>query len=175
MENEQLPAGLKRLERALLSCPGLEPSAALRDRVLFGMRDELRRDRALWWWRFTAAAAAVFLWVSLSATATKVIYAALAPRQPEESIVEVARRVQRLSPELSPEESLHKAILFQSAAALGSEMTLEDRLGVSSASENAMRGTGGRDGGMIRGLPRTEQPGGRSQSHVPKLGQNEYV
>ena len=142
MENGRLPPELERLERNLLSGPQVEPSAALRQRVLRGVRAELYCDRILPRWRFAAAAAAVFVWLSLSLTAARAIDAALAPGQPHQSVREVAKRVQQLSPELSPEESLREAMLFQSAAELGSRISLEDRLYIAGPGEfyDAQRG-----------------------------------
>ncbi len=129
MEHNQLPPELEQLERSLANGPRLEPSSGLRQRVLRGVHAELARDGLLPRWQFAAsAAAAVFIWLSLSLAITQMINSALAQPRSQQPVGELARQIQRRLPELSPEESLREAILLQVGAEFGSPSSLTDRL-----------------------------------------------
>lgn len=129
MEHSQLPPELEQLERRLADGPRLDPSSALRQRVLRGVHAELASDGLLPRWRFAAAAAAaVFIWLSLSLAITQMINSALARPRSQQPVGELARQIQRRLPELSPEESLREAILLQVGAEFGSLSSLRDRL-----------------------------------------------
>ena len=113
----QLPPELERLERHLACGPRLEPSAALRGRVLCGVRSKLRRERVLARWRFAAAIAATLLvGLSLLLGVLQATVFALQQSESPPSVCEVARRLQRLSPGLSRTESLRQAVLRQIGA-----------------------------------------------------------
>ncbi len=121
MENEPLPAELEQLERRLAAGPRPEPPAALRRQVLRSVRAELRPEQFAPWWRFAAAAAAViFLWLSLSVAVAEVANSALQEREWNPSVKAIAKKIQRISPEFTPEESLREAVLLQIAAESGS-------------------------------------------------------
>jgi hypothetical protein len=117
MEHLQLSPELERLERLLVGGPRPEPSAALRRRVLGGVKSELRSERILPRWRFAAAFAATLLvGLSLSFGVLQATSFALQQRELSPSVYEVARRLQQLSPGLSREESLRQAVLRQISA-----------------------------------------------------------
>jgi hypothetical protein len=126
VENLQLPPELERLERFLACSPRPEPSAALRRRVLSGMRSELRSERILPIWRFAAAFAATLLvGLSLSLGVLQATSFALQQCDLSPSVSEVARRLQQLSPGLSREESLRLAVLRH----IGAEASRQTPLG----------------------------------------------
>jgi hypothetical protein len=176
MENDELNRELQELEHSLASDPWPEPPTALRQRVLLGIRAELDHDRMVSRWRFAAVAAALLLWLSFSLAATQVITAALSPRQPQQSVVEVAKRIQKLSPDLSPDESLRQAMLFQSAVALGASPSLEDRYAPNAADNSTTRGAVGREERTMRGGQRPERPDGNPQTRgLSSFQENDYV
>ena len=129
MEDMQLPPELERLERFLVSGPRSAPSAALRGRVLEGIRSELHREHTWSKWRFAAAlAAALLVDLCLSLAVVQATCFALQQRESHPSVHEVARRIQQLSPDLSPEESLRRAVLVRIGAEMGSRTNLDDVL-----------------------------------------------
>lgn len=126
MESAPLSLELERVERLLTRGPRPVPSAALRQRVLSGVRSELRSNRILPRWRFAAAfAASVLLALSLL---LGVLQANVFAKQHESppSLHEIAWRLQQLSPDLSREESLRQAVLRQIGADVGCQTPLGD-------------------------------------------------
>jgi hypothetical protein len=131
MEDLQLPPELERLEHFLARGPRARPSAALRQRVMADVRSELHRRVVVPKWRFVAAFAATFLMgVSLSLAVAQATSIALQPRESAPSLREVAKRIRHLSPDLSPEESVRRAMLLEIAARAGCRTSLSDKLGV---------------------------------------------
>jgi hypothetical protein len=117
MENRPLPPELQRLERLLACGPRPEPSGALRQRVLGGVRSELRSKRIVLKWRVAAAVAATLLvGLSLSLGALQAAGFARQQRDVSPNVDEVALRLRQLSPGLSQEESLRQAVLRDIAA-----------------------------------------------------------
>jgi hypothetical protein len=112
MENLQLPPEFEPLERLLACGPRPEPSTMLRQRVLSGVRSELRGDHMALEWRFAAAFAATLLvGLSLSLGVLQATSFALQQRESSPSLEEVAKRLRQLSPGLSRDESLRQAVL----------------------------------------------------------------
>jgi len=129
MENLPLPSELERLERLLAFGPLPEPSAALRRRVLGGVRWELRSPQDLPGRRFAVAFAAMLLvGLSLSLSALQATLFAMPQRAVSPSIDEVAWRLQQISPRLSREESLRQAVLRHIGAAGSCQTALGDIL-----------------------------------------------
>jgi len=125
MEDLELPAELQRLQRLLACGPQPEPSAALRRRVLRGVRTGLCRQRVLPKWRFAAAFAATLLvGLSLSFGVLQATVSAMQQHERPPSVDEVAKRLQQLSPALSREESLRLAALRQISVQYGHETPL---------------------------------------------------
>jgi hypothetical protein len=129
-----LPPELERLERVLMRDPRPQPSMAFRQRVLDGMRFELRRSRRVPRWQLAAACAATFLLsVSLSLAAAQATSFVLQPGQSAPPVREVAKRIQELLPDISPEESLRRATLIEIAAQVGCGTSLGDTVRAASA------------------------------------------
>lgn len=117
MENEQLPPELEQLERDLADRPRLDPPAELRQRVIGGVRAELRRDGPRNGWAFAAAVAAVVLvWLNLSLSATLATDCGPPPHTPAREVGKVAEQIQKLLPELSQREALRQAVLLQAGS-----------------------------------------------------------
>jgi hypothetical protein len=126
MEELNLPPELERLERLLACGPRIEPRAALRRRVLGGVRSELRSERVLPKWRFAVAFAATLLvGISLSLHVLQATGSALQQREVPLSVDEIAWRLQQLSPGLSRGESLRQAVLRH----IGTEANCQTSLG----------------------------------------------
>jgi hypothetical protein len=126
MENPELPRELERLQRVLACGPQPEPSAALRRRVLRGVRTGLRSQRVLPRWRFAAAFATTLLaGLGLSLGVLQATVFAIQQHELSPSVCEVAKRLQQLSPGLSEEESLRQASLRQ----IGVEANCQTPLG----------------------------------------------
>ena len=130
MENGSLARELERLERLLTSAPRPEPSVALRRRVLGSMGSQLRRQRRVSRWRFAMALAAMLL-LSLGPllAAAHAANLVLQRRESLPSLHEVARRIQQLSPDISSEESVRRAMLIRIAAEAGCQAKLSDSYG----------------------------------------------
>jgi hypothetical protein len=127
MEDYPLLPELERFERLLSAGPQPEPSAALRRRVLRGVRSELRRDHNLSTWRFVASAAATLLvTVGLLLNVLQATGFARQQRVASPSVSEIARRLQELAPRLSREESLRQAALRHMGAEPGCRILLGD-------------------------------------------------
>ena len=125
---DYLPPEFDSLERCLARGPRLRPPAALRSRVLGGVRSELWRQYLVAKCRFAAASAAMVLVVmGLSLSALQTTAAAWQHESPV-SIAKVASQLQELSPGLSREQSLRLAALRH----VGAEAT--GRLPLGSAS-----------------------------------------
>ena len=124
MEDLQLPPELERLEHLLMCGPCPEPSAALRRRILSSVGSELRSKQVLPRWRLAATFAAVLL-VGLSLS-FGILQATIFAMQPHPTLCEVAKRLQRLSPGLSREESLRQAALRQIGVEAACPMLLGD-------------------------------------------------
>jgi hypothetical protein len=119
MESLQLSMELQELERALAGRPLPGPSAHLRQKVLGGVRRRVPPERARARWRFAVAAAAgALVWLNLSLAAARVTDFGLRLNGPGESIETACRQIERLVPELSPQESRRQAILLRAGAAL---------------------------------------------------------
>ncbi len=129
MEELNLPPELERLERLLARGPRIEPPAALRRRVLGGVRSELRSERVLPTWRFAAAFAATIL-VGLSLSLGVLQATGSARQQPEEplSVDEIAWRLQQISPGLSRGESRRQAVLRHIGTEANGQTSLGDIL-----------------------------------------------
>lgn len=127
MESFSLPPELEDLQRLLACGPRPEPSAALRQRVVGGMRIELHCEGTAGSWQYAAAfAATVLLGLSLSLGVLQTTSFALQQRLPAPSVEEVARRLQVLSPSLSREDSLRQAALRHIGAQLSGRTMLDD-------------------------------------------------
>ena len=126
MEDLQLPPELERVERLLACGPRPEPSAALRRRVLGGVRSELRSGPFYPRGGLPAAFAATLLvGLGLSLGVLQATGFALQQRESPPSVYEVARRLQQLSPGLSREESLRQAAIRH----IGAEVSRQTPLG----------------------------------------------
>jgi hypothetical protein len=131
MHFDELPHELQCIEGMLISAPRPEPSVVLRDRALRGMRRQFRRDTRWVRWRLAAAVAAtVLVELTLSLAAVRATASVLPLRWSSPSVHEVARRVQELTPDISPEESLRRATLIQIGAVVGCRTQLGDAVGV---------------------------------------------
>jgi hypothetical protein len=124
---DYLPPELDGLERRLSRGPRPEPSAALRLRVLRGVRSALWRQYLAAKCRFAAAfAAIVLLAMGLSLGVRQATAAAWQQRESRISIATVARQLQTLSPGLSREQSLRLAASRHIGAAAGGQLPLGD-------------------------------------------------
>jgi hypothetical protein len=120
--------------------PKPRPSMAFRQRVLDDMASELRRSRRQQSWRLVASIAASFLLcVSVSLITAQATGFALRQSDSGPSVYEIAGRIQRLLPDISPEESLRRATLLEIAARAGHGTPLGDavRAGDAESSEEA--------------------------------------
>lgn len=131
MRDGRLPRELERLECVLLGGPRPEPSPALRQRVLDGVRNELPSKSHLLKWQFALAFAATFL-MSVILSAAVVHAAGIVLRQHEAcpSIRDAATQLQEFSEELSQEEAIRRVTLLRIAAEVGCRTELSDRLGI---------------------------------------------
>ena len=119
MEEKQLSPELQRLERLLADRPMPDTPAALRGRVLGGIRVELCRNRLHDRWKFTAAmAATVVLWINLSLSATQATDYGLQLGSPQPLGRAVAEEIQEVLPELPPREVLRQSMLLQAGSKL---------------------------------------------------------
>jgi hypothetical protein len=126
MENAQLPPELDPLKCILACGPQPAPSAALRQRVLAGVRSELHRQHRRSKWRLAAACAATLLMsLSLSVGAGEATSFVLQQRESPLSVNEVARRLRQLAPEISQEKSLHLAMLRHISVESGGSTALD--------------------------------------------------
>jgi len=120
MENGQLSSELEQLERALANRMLPEASAQLRQRVLADVRSKLRAKRRQTNLQFAAVvAAAALLWMNLSMSATQATdfgFRRNLMNESSESIETVARQIQQLAPEFSPEEARREAILMRAGS-----------------------------------------------------------
>jgi hypothetical protein len=126
MDNSQFPAELERVEHILTCAPRPEPSAALRQRVLDDVREELRhcmlhrlriellRQQKRSSRRIAVACAASFL-LAVGLSIGVMHAAGVALRRPTSAptVADVARRIQQLSPQMSERDSLLQATLRQ--------------------------------------------------------------
>jgi hypothetical protein len=133
-----------------------EPSPALRERVLWGVRSQLRREQRASRWRSAAAlAATLLLGLGLSLAAGHAAARALGRHDSPPPLHEIARRIQQLSPDLSPEESVRQAMLVSIAAEVGGQPNLgESYEGVLRSSQGSGAGVqapGGYPGVGVQG------------------------
>ena len=124
MENHDLPPDLQELERDLAGRPRPVPPAALRQRVIGGVRAELRRNGSRNGWTFAAGlAAAVVVWVNLSLSATLATGFGSKRGGTGPPVEKVAEQIQQLLPELSDEEARRQAVLLQAGSDLRGRAT----------------------------------------------------
>jgi hypothetical protein len=129
MANALLPPDLERLEHLLANGPRPAPSAALRRRVLAGVQSELRRQLISLRWRFAAAfAAAVLAMLSFSLAAAQATSFVQQQHESTPSVREVAKQIQQRSPDISPEESIRRAMLMEIVGRVGCRPTLGNKL-----------------------------------------------
>ena len=134
MDLEQLLPEIEQLEHMLASGPRPEPSPALRQQVLDSVWSELRCEHRMPKWRLAASvAAAVLVSLTLSLAVAQAAGVVLRQHRSLPSVHQVAKRIEKLSPDLSPEESLRQATLLQIAAEVGCRTKLGDRLGLGNA------------------------------------------
>ena len=109
---------LEQLERALVGRRRPAPSPELRDRVMAGVRDELRREWSGTWVALAGSmAAAAVLWLNLLMSTARATDGCLGPDGGHRPIAEVAGRIQRLLPEISKREAMRQAILHEAGLA----------------------------------------------------------
>ena len=119
MDDLNLSPELERLERELAERAREGPSAALRARVIGGVRTELRRQRRQAGWGFAvAAAAAALVWINLSLTATRATDYRLGPGERSAAIDSLASQIRELLPEVSRREAVRQAVLLESGSKL---------------------------------------------------------
>lgn len=127
MENAPLPTELERLEHRLTHGPRSAPAAVLRWRVLAGVQSELHRQLVSLRWRFAAAVAATVLAIlSFSLAAAQATSFARQQHESTLAVREVAKQIQHTLPDISPEESLRRAMLLEIAGQVGCRPTLGD-------------------------------------------------
>jgi hypothetical protein len=144
MVNSNNSPELDPLERLLTRGPRPLPSAGLRQRVLDGIRSELRRnmfntirmelrrDRIRSKWRFAAAfSATILVCLGISLGVMRSTRHSPSQQAASPSIDDVAWRLQQISPGLSKKESLLQASLRQIGDDPKSSTTLCDILGLS--------------------------------------------
>jgi hypothetical protein len=130
MDQQQLPPELQRLEQELADCPGPAPPAELRQRVMEGVRAELRGRSLRNGWPFAAAvAAAALLWMNLSLSATLATDYNTRPYTSAPPVKEVAEQIQKLLPELSEREALRQAIFLKAGSHLDHYLSVPVGLG----------------------------------------------
>jgi hypothetical protein len=119
MGDMQLPSDLEQLERDLAERWLPAASSNLRERVLTDLRTRLRAERSRSRWQFAlAVAATVLLWMNLSMSATQATDFGFHPGEPAESVETIAKQIEQLVPELSPEDARREAILLRAGASL---------------------------------------------------------
>ena len=119
MDDLNLSPELERLEQELAERIREEPAAALRARVIGGVRGELRRQRCRAGWAFAVAAAvAALVWINLSVTATRVTDYRLAPGEESATVEALASQIGELLPEVTRREAVRQAVLLESGSRL---------------------------------------------------------
>jgi hypothetical protein len=120
MDDWILPDELQRLETDLGRRRLPEASSDLPQRILGGLQHRRRVAESQARWQFgLAVAASVLVWMNLSLCATQATNFDLRPRavvDSEESIETIARQIERLAPDLPPEEVRRQAILMRASA-----------------------------------------------------------
>jgi hypothetical protein len=139
MDDWTTSADLEHVERLLAHASGAMPSAALRRRVLANVRTELRGARFGVAWRLAGAVAAtIVLCVGISFAAQ----AAGFPPRPTElgaPVRELAGQIHRLTPDISPEESVRRALLIEIGNQVGSRTPLSESLQKNGCIEGALQ------------------------------------
>ena len=138
MEKLELPAELEQVERLLMHGRRPMPSVALRQRVFGDVRSELHRRRSRTNWRFAAAFAATLL-LGLWFAAAHATCFALQQRSASSPIRELAVQIRRLTPDISPEEAVRRAMLVEIASQVGCRTPLCDQLDAGQGIERAVR------------------------------------
>ena len=119
MEEYELPPELEQLQQDLAACWRPGPPADLRQRVIGGIRAELRRDRSRARWAFAAAmAAAALVWINLSLSATRATDYHLQFGSKRPPVEAAAEQIQQLLPEIPRREALRQAALLQAGSNL---------------------------------------------------------
>ena len=127
MEDFGISAELEQVERLLTRGRRPMPSAALRQRVLADVQRELHPRRFRPNRRFAAAFAATLL-LGLWLAAAHATCFALQQRSAVSPIRELAAQIQRLTPDIAPEEAVRRAMLVEIASRVGCRSPLSDLL-----------------------------------------------
>jgi hypothetical protein len=116
-ENFPLPPELEELERQLAARELPQPAPEAKERLLCGVRVELRRAQVRSRWVFSlATAATVLVWLNLSLCATRATNCGLEVAGPLPSVGDGADQIRQLLPELAPREALRQAVLLRAGA-----------------------------------------------------------
>jgi len=119
MDELNLSPELQRLQHDLAERIRQGPSAALRARVIGGVRGEFGRQRRRAGWAFAvAAAAAALVWINLSLAATLATDYRLAPGEESATVEALASQIGELLPEVSRREAVRQAVLLESGSKL---------------------------------------------------------